>query len=126
MPTNKRHGRKGRPSTLLRSFNCQDSVLCRDFTSNKSKWVPARIKAKTGPLSYTGILSNGRVVCQHIDQLISRVNTDHDDDDFHLDTTHSTISVNQSNKLQQLLHGRSNQERQSPDRFDTCQYGRKL
>ena len=42
--------------------------MARDFRSTR-KWVPGTIVDRTGPLSYTVILGNGKIIHRHIDQL---------------------------------------------------------
>ena len=46
-------------------------VMARDFRST-SKWIPGAIVDRTGPLSYTVKLGNGKIIRRHIDQLRDR------------------------------------------------------
>ena len=46
-------------------------VMAKDFRST-SKWVPGVIVARTGPLSYTVKLGNGKIIRRHIDHLCDR------------------------------------------------------
>ena len=56
--------------TNLRVFQIGDPVFVRSFT-NGPTWISGKIKEKRGPLSYTVILSDGRIVKKHIDQIRS-------------------------------------------------------
>ena len=46
-----------------------DTVLARDFSSVKSKWVAGRLNNNTGPMSYEVELEDGRVVRRHLNHI---------------------------------------------------------
>ncbi|XP_061567238.1 uncharacterized protein K02A2.6-like [Cololabis saira] len=54
-----------------RGFKVGDSVQVRNY-SHGPKWVPGFIETVTGPVSYTVMLGDGRVVRRHVDQICSR------------------------------------------------------
>ncbi|XP_037826751.1 uncharacterized protein K02A2.6-like [Lucilia sericata] len=52
------------------TFEKGQNVFIRDYTNvNKESWAPAIIKDRTGSLSYQCILSTGRVIKRHTDQI---------------------------------------------------------
>nr|XP_033960387.1 uncharacterized protein K02A2.6-like [Pseudochaenichthys georgianus] len=51
-----------------RWFKTGDSVLTRNFSFGP-KWIPGIIESVTGPVSYTVMLGDGRVVRRHVDQI---------------------------------------------------------
>ena len=53
-----------------RNFAVGDSVLIRNYRGG-SKWLPATVFSKSGPLSYTVELTNGSTVRRHIEQIIA-------------------------------------------------------
>ena len=54
-----------------RGFKVGDAVIVRNY-SHGPKWVPGFIEKVTGPVSYTVMLGDGRVVRRHVDQICSR------------------------------------------------------
>ena len=62
---------------------------------NEVKWIPAVIKQKIGPVSYTIILPDGRLIKRRVDHILSREcspnYSDHDFDDFQYSVHGSTI-----------------------------------
>ena len=57
-----------------RVFVAGDSVFARNFTSGQA-WLNGVISQALGPLSYQVELSDGRVVCRHVDHLHFRAAT---------------------------------------------------
>lgn len=58
---------KGRRSV---TFEKDQNVYIRDYTNvNKKSWAPAIIRDKMGPRSYQCVLSNGRIIKRHTDQI---------------------------------------------------------
>lgn len=51
----------------LRSFNPED-VHMRNYGCGP-KWIPALVETCTGPLSYTTVLENRKIVKRHVDQI---------------------------------------------------------
>nr|XP_033495922.1 uncharacterized protein K02A2.6-like [Epinephelus lanceolatus] len=58
-----------------RNFAAGDSIYTRNYGCGP-KWVPGLIQEITGPVSYTVLLGNGKVVRRHVDQLFSRPEQD--------------------------------------------------
>ena len=79
----------------LRTFQPDDKVYSRNFSSKEPKWIPAVIKQKIGPVSYTIILPDGRIIKRHVDHILSREcspnYSDLDFDDFQYSIHGSTI-----------------------------------
>lgn len=107
-------------SRSTRTFEADDPVLCRGFSHNKGKWLPASVHRKTGPVSYGVSLSDGRIVRRHVDQLISRapeLTSDVFDRNPPLHHSNSPARVHQSPSVLR----RSTRTRNPPDRFNPCQ-----
>ena len=47
-------------------------MYCRNFPSNRPRWIPAEVQDKTGPLSYRLTLLDGRSIRRHVDHIIPR------------------------------------------------------
>ena len=43
--------------------------MVRDFRANETKWIPATIHSKTGPLTYTVTISEGIEWRRHADHI---------------------------------------------------------
>ena len=56
----------------VRSFAIGDKVFVRDFSSKNTKWISGEISKVTGPLSYHILLSNGKTIRQHVDNIRKR------------------------------------------------------
>ena len=56
----------------LRCFAPGDKVYIKNY-SYGPKWIPAVIHSSSGPVSYTVIVGNGRVVKRHVDQVRARL-----------------------------------------------------
>ena len=52
------------------TFNPGDRVLVRNFASGPT-WLPGELLQRTGPVSFTAQLSDGRVVRRHQDHILS-------------------------------------------------------
>ncbi|XP_033120245.1 uncharacterized protein K02A2.6-like [Anneissia japonica] len=53
----------------VREFEPGQQVMVRDYRSTNTKWIPAQIQEKTGPLSYTVNPGMGTLWRRHTDQL---------------------------------------------------------
>ncbi|XP_033109870.1 uncharacterized protein LOC117111095 [Anneissia japonica] len=53
----------------VREFESGQQVMVRDYRSTNTKWIPAQIQEKTGPLSYTVNPGMGTLRRRHTDQL---------------------------------------------------------
>ena len=62
--TNQRKYHKGQK----RCFGVNDTVLIRNYAKGP-KWLPAKVKGKTSPVTYDCELETGNVVKKHIDQV---------------------------------------------------------
>ena len=58
----------------FRKFSEGDPVYIEDFSHAKSKWVSGAIQKSTGPVSYSVILSDGKIVRRHVDNIKARYN----------------------------------------------------
>ena len=58
----------------FRKFSEGDPVYIEDFSHAKSKWVSGTIQKPTGPVSYSVILSDGKIVRRHVDNIKARYN----------------------------------------------------
>ncbi len=58
-----------------RSFKLNDRVFIRDFPKAKT-WLPGKIVAVKGPLSYHVELSDGRIVRRHVDHIKTNKSND--------------------------------------------------
>ena len=45
------------------------TVLARDFSGNKTRWVRGRIKHGSGPMSYSIAMEDGRTIRRHVDHI---------------------------------------------------------
>ena len=61
-------------NTRQRKFSAQDPVYVRNY-GRGSKWIPARIINKSGPVSYTVISEGGKYTRRHQDQILNRKST---------------------------------------------------
>lgn len=52
-----------------------DHIYTKNY-GHGPKWIPGLIQEITGPVSYTVLLGNGKVVRRHVDQLFSRQEQD--------------------------------------------------
>lgn len=59
----------------LRTFNLDDKVYAKNYTSGAKKWIEAVVTKITGPLSYVVQTSTGKQMRKHADQLRVRYNT---------------------------------------------------
>ena len=63
-----------------------DTVLVRDFSHSKAKWLMGKIRYRSGPISFSVELDDGRVVRRHADHIRPHTatpkeyNYDHEDD----------------------------------------------
>lgn len=53
---------------MTRELEVGETVLARDYRGHH-KWIPAKVKKQTGPLSYTVEITPGVIWRRHIDQL---------------------------------------------------------
>ncbi|KFD64442.1 hypothetical protein M514_23466 [Trichuris suis] len=53
---------------VVRSFQAGDPVFIRSYDST-SAWIPAKVTAQTGPVSYEAITADERKVHRHVDQM---------------------------------------------------------
>ena len=63
--------RSSRASSRVIDINPGDPVMVRNYMSG-SKWLPATVDTKSGPLSYRCELPDGRIIKRHQDQIHSR------------------------------------------------------
>ena len=103
----------------LRTFQPDDKVYSRNFSSKEPKWIPAVIKQKIGPVSYTIILPDGRLIKRHVDHILSREcspnYSDHDFDDFQYSVHGSTIPQPSNGSTAEPR--RTTRFRRPPDRY---------
>ena len=103
----------------LRTFQPDDKVYSRNFSSKEPKWIPAVIKQKIGPVSYTIILPDGRLIKRHVDHILSSEcspnDSDHDFDDFQYSVHGSTIPQPSNGSTAEPR--RTTRFRRPPDRY---------
>ena len=96
-------------------------VMARDFRST-SKWFPGVIVVRTGPLSYTVKLENGKIIRRHIDHLRDRsapstvTSADTTTQDFESFQDHQHTHNPHPNPLTPVRRY-PQRERRPPDRF---------
>ena len=106
--------------TKSRSFQIGDAVLVKNQTSDP-KWLPGQIQEVRGPVTYTVLLQDGRVMKRHVDQIRSRtVNIDVQPDDavddfYPLPSSSSSKSTDMPSVTPPLRC--SNRIRNPPDRY---------
>lgn len=59
----------------VRNFVAVDHVYTKNYGWGP-KWIPGLIQEIAGPVSYTVLLGNGKVVRRHVDQLFSKLEQD--------------------------------------------------
>ena len=75
-----------------------DTVFIRDFPLGKT-WIPGMVSAVKGSLSYRIDLSDGRVVCRHVNHDRTRTSTmdTSQHNDLEIPTLASNTSANEAN-----------------------------
>ena len=106
----------------LRTFQPDDKVYFRNFSSKEPKWIPAIIKQKISPVSYTIFLSDGRTIKRHVDHIQSRECPPNysEFDDFQT-SVHGSTNSEVSNESTSEPR-RSTRFRRPPDRFSPSKY----
>ena len=64
----------------VRVFREGDFVFVKDYRVSGPKWIPAQVLSPTGPLSYSILLSDGRTLRRHVDDIRHRCSTDDNQD----------------------------------------------
>ena len=106
--------------TKSRSFQIGDAVLVKNQTSGP-KWLPGQVQEVRGPVTYTVLLQDGRVMKRHVDHIHSRtVNIDVQPDDavddfYPFPSSSSSKSTDMPSVTPPLR--RSNRIRNPPDRY---------
>ena len=111
-------------NTKDRSFEVDDPVFFKDFTSGKG-WLTGTVTEVKGPLTYLVTLSDGRIVRRHVDHIRFRTSEATDlnaDDDVEIPTTVETTpptlpptEQGQAGPTQVTASRRSNQIRAPPE-----------